>query len=40
MKKTLVRSYRKALACRPSVKRNGRSRSACPAGGLFRLWQL
>jgi len=40
MKKKLVRPFRKALACRQSDARNGRSRSASPAGGLFRLWQL
>src|SRR5438876_23023 len=40
MKTKFVRSFHKALTCRQSVKRNGRSRSACPAGGLRRLWQL
>src|SRR6266436_5833930 len=40
MKKKFAPSFRKALTCRQSVKRNGRSRSACPAGGLSRLWQL
>src|SRR5438445_2186087 len=40
MKKKFAPSFRKALTCRQSVKRNGRSRSAFPAGGLSRLWQL
>src|SRR5882724_906608 len=40
MKTTFIRFFRKALACPKSVKTNGRSRSACAAGGLSSLWQL
>jgi len=40
MKKQFARSFPKALLCRQFPARNGRSRSACPAGGLSRLWQL
>src|SRR5882724_9553120 len=40
MKKQFARSFPKALLCRQFLARNGRSRSACAAGGRSRLWQL
>jgi hypothetical protein len=40
MKKQLARSFCKAFTCRQSLAGNSRSRSACPAGGLFKLWHL